>query len=250
MLALSTTDRLGLPPTPVMARPSCRPELCRWRCRVKTTQRVAILIANSGNGLPNATIALQGSETNGHATLAGTGIFGPVDLAGGPINISPGDGGIGALAIGTLDDTSITGTGAKFNFELGSTSDQLIVNGSIDIGFSSRLNLQTVAGFAPTEGDILFLINNDGVDAFGGRFSAYPEGLEFSLGGSLLKSTYAADASANSFTAGNDFAVKVIPEPSAVGMLALAATALLARRKRPAARQLALPIPHTRIASN
>jgi hypothetical protein len=95
-----------------------------------------------------------------------------------------------------------------------------------------------VDGFRPAASDVFVVLARGGGS---GQFAGLPEGGLYRLAdGSTFNLTYAADwagaQSGSGLTGGNDVALynfQPVPEPGTVGLSAVAAAGLLARRRRP-----------------
>ena len=88
----------------------------------------------------------------------------------------------------------------------------------------SALVLAPAPGFAPSPGSQFVLIDNRFAGPVDGEFQVSPEGMEFNIGGSRWRLSYAGGD-------GNDVVVTVVPEPGALAVLALAAAGLLRRQR-------------------
>jgi hypothetical protein len=93
-----------------------------------------------------------------------------------------------------------------FNVQLngavaGTSYDQVGVNGGVTIGSNVTLNLSL--GYAPSNGQVLTLIDNDGVDAVTGTFAGLPEGQIVTINASDFQISYAGGT-------GNDVVLTVV----------------------------------------
>jgi autotransporter-associated beta strand protein len=172
------------------------------------------------------TVAVTGTTTvNGDAAFDATGPTGPIRVMTG--NIS-GSGTVGAIAPadpsgnyslspgplngpGTLTTAGLSANTSftYFTFDLGVTTDRIVVNGSVHLG--GQLETHFFPDFHPVVGQHYRLIDNDGTDAITGAFSNVVEG-QLMLGGNdtVLRATYHGGT-------GNDF--ELIAEPAANGRL-------------------------------
>jgi len=192
---------------------------------------------NGGTLLVNGSLAAGSAVTvNSGGTLGGTGaVAGAVDVFG---TLSPG------ASIESLDtgDLLIGATGTLDN-ELGRdgltpVSDSVNVTGAVAMEAGANLKLTLYSGLStPGLGDIFYMVANDGDDAVTGVFTkldgadtTLDEGSTFGWNSQSWKITYVADAGI-SFTGGNDIAIKVVPEPATIGLLALGGLMLLRRRR-------------------
>jgi hypothetical protein len=153
------------------------------------------------------------------ATLQGNGI---IILAG--VTINPGGNLAPGGSIGQLFcENGVTLTaGANFNLELNGTTagtgyDQLIVDGSLDLGSA---NLNPNLGFSPSNGDTFTIIDYVSLGAVTGTFNGLAEGATFTSGGTLFRITYVGGD-------GNDVVLTAlgpppIPTLSEWGMIVLA----------------------------
>jgi hypothetical protein len=185
------------------------------------------LILGSNGNLENSSFTIEENSI-----LSGTGTAGSV-LSRSGARISPGENGIGTLGIGNL-------TGHFFiDTELGQSADRLDVHGNVQAGGMGFL-LTFLDDFDPAVGDLFFLLTNDGTDLIeasffsmgtGSNASYIEEGRDIHLGGYILGFTPNADFETQSFSGGNDIAIKVLPEPSSTLLLGMAGVLLQTRRR-------------------
>jgi autotransporter-associated beta strand protein len=194
---------------------------------------------NEGTLLVNGSLdAAAGKVTvNPNGTLGGTGtIARDVDVFG---TLSPG-ASIESFDTGNL----LIGETGTLDNELGRdggipVSDIVNVTGAVTLAAGANLKLTLFAGLdQPVFKDIFYLVANDSDDAVTGVFTkldgvdaALGEGSTFTWNSQSWKITYTADAGL-SFAGGNDIAIKVVPEPATMGLLAIGALAMLRRRRR------------------
>lgn len=118
------------------------------------------------------------------AVLGGNGSVGNVSSSASGGTLSPGasagDLGTGNLTL-TAAQTVVMEVGGTVP---GSTHDQLLVTGSVELG-GAALSCLPSGGFAPTSGQQFILIANDGVDPISGTFAGIPEGHEQVISGGL-----------------------------------------------------------------
>lgn len=192
------------------------------------------LLANNGSGSATGTgsVTVDGAA----ARVGGTGTLGALTVTTG--SVSPGgvaSGSTGILSTGSLTLTALAAYQAAVNSAAaGGGYDQLNVTGAVTL--DGALNLSVGGGLV--NGDLLFILANDGADAVNGTFAGLAEGALFSAGGLQFQITYQANYDSavpanNSFTGGNDVALlALVPEPSTACLAALGALPLL-RRRRP-----------------
>lgn len=127
----------------------------------------------------------------------------------------------------------------------GDRSDHLIsTTGAVSLnGADLQLSLLTTTGHSIGFGDVFFLVINDGGNAINGTFASLNgapttlnEGATFFLNSQQYTITYQASFAGNSFTGGNDIALRAIPEPSALFSLFGGVGLMVWRRRRIAVR--------------
>lgn len=171
----------------------------------------------SGTGLPNVA-GSGGTVTVNHAgTLGGSGIIeGSVTVNSGG-TLAPG-ASPGILTINNI----VFQPGSFLSIELKGTAtgtqyDQLMINGTVDLGSSTlALNLE----FAATPGNSFFILVNDGTEAIHGTFAGLPQDGSMMIGDQLFGISYQGDFNSGGLTNGNDvvlFAIAV-PEPSTMAL--------------------------------
>lgn len=188
-------------------------------------------IVTSGVLVVDGSIANSAVTVASGATLEGNGTVGAVNIAGthGPGN-SPGT----TTVVGdyTLSGTiiiDIEGTTP------GTQHDQVDVTGEVDIT-GATLDEMFASG-TYVNGDLLFILLNDGSDAITGTFAGLNQGdMVTNYDGLDWEISYTADsAGAGSFTGGNDIAlmaVTPVPEPNTTILFGgLGALAILRRRR-------------------
>ena len=116
----------------------------------------------------------------------------------------------------------------------GTGYDQLNVTGSVSLAGLLAVNTGL---YVPNNGDLFFLIANDGTDAITGKFSNanYNDTTVFTLGGRDWRISYKANFGSNEFVTltGNDVALMAVPEPN-VALIGGIGVLLLLRRRRSA----------------
>ena len=162
-------------------------------------------------------------------TLEGVGITGSVTVLSGG-TVEPGSSGAGILH---TRDFSL-GSGARLALEIGGTTfgtqyDQLSVTGGVTL--AGDLQGTLLNAFIPAHDSLFFLIANDGTDAVGGTFAGLPQGAQLDFGGQIFVITYLGDLATQTFTGGNDVAIRAVPEPNTSAMF-LGAAGLIALRRR------------------
>lgn len=201
-----------------------------------TTHYAGATSIASGRLIVNGNIAASsGVAINANGTLAGSGTISSVNAAG---VVSPGNGkGIlttGNLTIngGTLAiDLSKADARATQDPLAGTDYDQLSVGGTVSL---SSATLALSGGPGMKNGDLYFILVNDGADSINGAFSGLPAGL-FTTQGMQFQISYVADSTGiGSMSGGNDIALQAIavPEASMLSVLGLGAVAMLRRRRR------------------
>jgi fibronectin-binding autotransporter adhesin len=191
-----------------------------------TTITDGALIVNGSISTSNMTTVENG------AALSGSGTVGSLTVNSGA-SLNPGN----SPGILTVDgDYSQAGalTIEIAGLIAGSQHDQLNVNrvsGDSSVSLSGSL-VTAFSGGSYTNGNLLFILLNDGNDAISGTFSGLAQDAIFTTyGGFDWKISYTADATGTTFIGGNDVALMAVPEPGSVLLGSLGMLAFL-RRKR------------------
>jgi autotransporter-associated beta strand protein len=188
---------------------------------------------NSGSLIVNGSISGSVATVNNGGTIGGSGTLGKLTvLTGG--NLNPGDAN---NPVGKLTTGDLTLNGGTLNLDItgttpGTLHDQVEVHGGLNVA-NAKISL-SVGTFQPNDGDLFFILTNDGTDAVAGTFNNLPEGALFSLGGQQWQITYTGDSANGTFAGtGNDVAIMaVVPEPGAAMGLIGGAMLLLGLRRR------------------
>ena len=189
----------------------------------------AINVASGATLRYNSSTAAGSVSVNG--TLGGNGTVGAVTVNSGG-SLAPGNSP-GIISTGSLTISTGGSLASEINgVTAGTNYDQVNVTGSVNLSGNLTLSL----GFTPANGNLFFLINNDGVDATTGTFANanFASNQEFSLGGQRWFISYTANSTSSSFTGGNDVALFAIPEPSTLALIGIGGLAMgfIARRRK------------------
>jgi hypothetical protein len=189
------------------------------------------LIVAAGASLANAPLTL------GTGIFGGAGTVGNITANTGAV-FSPGENTSEELSIATLHTGSLNLIGdTTFSMGIGASADRIDVTGTVTVAQfkQCQLSLNVTSNFNASQGDIFFLLLNDGIDPIVGDFN-YAEGQDISVAGNLFRFTRLAESTANgglgSFTGGNDLAVKVVPEPIGSFLLGVGLIGVFALRRR------------------
>jgi hypothetical protein len=163
-------------------------------------------------------------------TLTGNGSFGNTLTVNG--SMTPGASGIGT---NTITGNLAFGSSAQLSIVLGKTTagspvagtdyGQVTAGGNVSLSGTMALTL----GTGIQEGDVFYLIVNNGINSLATAFSGITvngsliSGNEFTYNGQNYQVSYTADASAGaagfSSSTGNDLAVAAVPEPGTWAMI-------------------------------
>jgi fibronectin-binding autotransporter adhesin len=204
-----------------------------------TTISAGTLLVNNltGSGTGTGPVTVNGGTLGGGGSIAGT-----VAVNTGA-TLSPGN----SPGILSIASNLALNAGSTYLAEVGGATapgvggyDQTQVTGSTaTLTLAGGLTIVPVSGYTPTASDVYYILTQAGPSAVNGAFAGAPEGATVSLGNGVTgRITYLAnwtgDQASSSLTGGNDVAVYAtpVPEPTAVGMLAMGAAGLLGRRRR------------------
>ncbi|MGC3992464.1 MAG: autotransporter-associated beta strand repeat-containing protein [Chthoniobacteraceae bacterium] len=156
------------------------------------------------------------SPSNGSNGSASAGALGSLITINGNLTITSGSGAHLQMAVGR----AVTGQDSSLANDL---SDRLVVSGSISLSGDLDISLLSATGYALSQGDVMYLILNNGSSAVSGTFdsingvgSGIGQDALFSVGGLSFKISYTADAGGVAFDGGgNNVALMVmaVPEP-------------------------------------
>ena len=192
-----------------------------------------IIVGDTGSSgaildaIASSLVIASGQTVSGIGTIKGSTTI----QAGGTISPGNSPGILTNLGNISLDPSSTFQ--AELNGVIAGTGyDQLKVTGASSIATLAGV-LSVTTGFSPTNGNLFFLINNDGSSAISGVFSNGPvNGNTYTFGGSQQYAiSYFGDSSTTSFTGGNDVVLKAVPEPGAALLGGLGGLFLLRRRR-------------------
>jgi fibronectin-binding autotransporter adhesin len=158
----------------------------------------------------NLVIVSEGATINDAlvygGTLKGKGTVGVLTMSSG--TIAPG------LSPGCLTSGNLTYTGGSLEIELEGTTvctqyDQQIVNGTVDLGAATTLNILKGSAYSPALNSVYTIISNDGSDAVTGTFAGLAQGATAVLGSYSYRISYTGGD-------GNDVTLTVVAVPAAV----------------------------------
>lgn len=198
------------------------------------------IISNNSNGYLGATNVKSGTlVVNGNistsslttvesgAALGGSGTVGDLTiLAGGSLN--PGN------SPGQLTVNGNYSQAGTLNIEVngltaGTQHDQVNVLGTVTLG---GILSTSFSGFTPANGNLIFILLNDGADAISSTFFGLAQNdVVTSFGGFDWKISYTANSSTGLFSGGNDIALMAVPEPRAALIGGLGLITLFRRRR-------------------
>ncbi|MCX8496762.1 MAG: autotransporter-associated beta strand repeat-containing protein, partial [Akkermansiaceae bacterium] len=185
---------------------------------------------SSGNLVVNGSISTSILTTvSSAATIGGSGTVGALTVLSGGF-VTPGN------SPGILTVNGNYTQAGTYTAEITATTpgvsgyDQIDVTGAVNItGGSLIAQFNT---FTPVNGNLLFILLNDGSDSITGTFSGYAQGdIISNYGGIDWKISYTADSTSNTFTGGNDIAIMAVPEPNIAVLLGGLGAFLLCRRR-------------------
>jgi len=191
--------------------------------------------AQSGNG---AVTVASGARLGGGGSVAGA-----VTVEG---TLAAGNS-IGVFSSGDLTLSQTGSLEAELGRQAGlAVSDRIDVTGTVSLLEGADLTLTLALGADPAgNGDIFWLVGNDGSDAVAGVFTRLNgvttdlgEGSTFDWNDQTWLITYQADFDTLSLGSGNDIAIVAIPEPKWTALLGVALVLLWCRRRRTGANVL------------
>jgi autotransporter-associated beta strand protein len=169
------------------------------------------------------------------ATIGGSGTTGALTVQTGG-TISPGNSpGImtvnGNYTQAGLYTAEIDGLTAG---NLAGNHDQINVTGTVDIAGGSLTTLFST--FSPVNGDMIFILLNDDIDAITGTYAGFAQGAVVSTyAGFDWQISYTANNTGpgtGTFLGGNDIVLMAVPEPNVAALLGALGGILLLRRRR------------------
>jgi fibronectin-binding autotransporter adhesin len=184
---------------------------------------------DAGRLLVNGSLSATSAVTvNNGGTLGGSGTVGAVNvIAGGTLapGNSPGTINTGNLTLPGSLSSELSKAVSGSQPVAGTDYDQVNVTGTVNLAGG---DLVLTLGTGLQEGDLYFLVRNDGIDGITGEFSTLggvsttlTQGSQFTQGAYTFLISYTGNAEAGipTFTGGNDLALQVIPEPQTWAML-------------------------------
>jgi len=192
-----------------------------------------VTLVTGGKLIVHGNISTSVTTVQTGGTIGGSGTVGSLIVQAGG-TVAPGN----SPGVLTVDgDYSQSGTLAlEINgLSAGSLHDQVVIDRSAGDGavaLSGDLSVLFGSGYVPANGDLIFVLLNDGTDAITGTFSGLAQNdIVASHGGYDWRISYSADASGSSFLGGNDIALVAVPEPEAALLGGLGLLALFRRRR-------------------
>ena len=186
-------------------------------------------IVTSGTLIVDGNIENSTATVSSGATLGGSGTVGDLTIATGAFH-NPGN------SPGIMSTGDYNLSGSVIIEVIGSTPgvgghDQIDVTGTVDITGGTLVDQFTAGSFV--NGDMLFILVNDGTDAITGTFTGLAQGdTVTNYDGLDWVISYNADSTGSTFTGGNDIALMAVPEPSiSVLFGSLGVLAILRRRR-------------------
>ena len=158
---------------------------------------------------------LRVNGTNTSATTVTTGTLGGSGAISGAVTIGNNVGDNDAIiapgaSVGTLGTGNLTlHADAVFAFELDSrndAADQIAVTGTVSLNPGAFFTFTDLASCELRPGTSFTLIDNDGIDAIGGKFTNLAEGALFTIGPNTYRASYIGGT-------GNDLALTVPTSP-------------------------------------
>lgn len=188
-----------------------------------------ITTVSAGTLLVNGTLNNLGATvtTASGATLGGTGnIQRAVSMNG---TLATGDGGIGTLGTAAIDFNN----GSTFAFELNTTSvtsDLLNANGAFNLNGTVTLSLVDLGANVALANDTKITIASYSGAWNNGTFNGLADDSQFVFGANTFTINYNDTTGAGLYS--NYATLTVVPEPSAMALLASSLTALMMLRRR------------------
>lgn len=181
---------------------------------------------DAGRMVIGGSVANSAFSVSNGAALSGTGTIGSLTVAsGGTVG---GDTLPGSLATGSVNFQSGSTLSLDLNGNVAGTQyDQMAVTGTVSLAGA----LTATLGYTPVNGDLLFILTNDGTDAVTGTFNGLANDAIFNIGGQDFRISYIANSAGQTMTGGNDVALQAVPEPAAAVLGGLGLIALLRRRR-------------------
>jgi hypothetical protein len=212
--------------------------------------------ANSGNTLPLGVMTLSNNPTlslasNANYNLSLTGLHGGGTITGTNAVtvtgiVSPGDPQlltVNNLTLGsaaTYEPVIVTGTGSN-SAGAGTNYDQINVTGAAALAVNAASTLDILdSTYTPAAGDEFFLVNESATSSafgsveFNNGSPVTPDGNGYyDVGTASFALSYTGNETTGALTGGHDIVLDVVsvPEPSVLGMFAIGAMGLLARRR-------------------